>query len=192
MRGKYTSTLHDLRKLQVNRRKGTGRGTIDRRFFSAMDPSEKSLPDFQEFPSNGHYTHSKRPDHDATYTFDLKIAQDRRLIFSNIQFDSNARKPLLDNSDVAQTSCSDLRLQGEPNQLTQDEGHKKRSRVQSLLMNVLQSQDKDKLMASLFPQSDSKEYQGIFQFSKRHRSRTKQPRSSRNCHDHRRSTVHVV
>ena len=43
---------------------------------------------FKEFSTNKprmvHYKHSERPDHEAGYTFDLKIAQDRTLSFSII------------------------------------------------------------------------------------------------------------
>ena len=165
-------------------------------------PSEKSLPDFQESPMNEprqvHCKHSKRPDHDAVYTLDLKIAQDLGLTcletdsltalrlfcvtpcqpetlvrvcenFTNrdkkfpsipdlqkshrrctlIHFNRNGRQPLVQPRVeaarglrwlIAVTKHTSLvlisELPGETDQLTEGEEHKKRSLIQSLLMNV--------------------------------------------------------
>ena len=173
-------------------------GTSDRRgkqtcFFSAMDPSEKLVPDLQglskDEPRIMHYKHSKRPVHDAVSTFDLKIAQDRGLTFDQtgsvainlydttptkalvrvdpVQLERNntscnqvwrhREKTFSNNSDIAQISCVDLRVQGEPDQLMDDEEHEKRSLIQSLLMNVLQSPNKDNLMAQLFLERDGRQ-----------------------------------
>ena len=68
-----------------------------------------------------------------------------------------------ENSDNARIFCNDLRDQGESDQLTEDEERNKRSRIQSLLIDVLLSPDKDKLMAELFPNSDDKEYHEMSQ-----------------------------
>ena len=55
--------------------------------------------------------------------------------------------PSCDNSDNAQISCIDPRVQRKPDQLADDEEQKKRSLTQSLTMEVLPSPDKDKVMA---------------------------------------------
>ena len=60
------------------------------------------------------------------------------------------RTPLRDNGDKAQLSCIDLRVQREPDQLAEDEEHKKRSLIQLLFINVLQSPNKDNLMTDYF------------------------------------------
>ena len=75
------------------------------------------------------------------------------------------RNPLRDNSDQAQSTCIDLRVQGEPELSTDDEG-RKRSLMNSLMKHFLAFPNKDKLMAELFPNSDDKEYQGIAQDAK--------------------------
>ena len=54
--------------------------------------------------------------------------------------------PLCDNKAKAQISCIDLRVQGEPDRMMEDEAHKK-SLTQSLLLKLLQSPNKDNLMA---------------------------------------------
>ena len=60
-------------------------GTSDRKgrqawFFSAMPPLDNSLPEASNVSTSVHkmvpYKHAKRPDLDAVYTFDFKIAQD--------------------------------------------------------------------------------------------------------------------
>ena len=57
--------------------------------------------------------------------------------------------PLRNHSDKAQSSRIDLRVQGEPDQLTEDEEQKNSSLIQSLLMNILQSVNEDKVIADL-------------------------------------------
>ena len=47
------------------------------------------------------------------------------------------RHPLHDNGDQAQSSCIDLQGKGEADQLAEEEGHKNRLLIQSLIMNVL-------------------------------------------------------
>ena len=54
--------------------------------------------------------------------------------------------------DQAKNSCIDLRVQGEPDQATDDEERKR-------------SQKKDKLMGDFFPKDDDKEYQDISQIA---------------------------
>ena len=61
---------------------------------------------------------------------------------------------LHDNSDKAPISCIDLRVQKEPDQLTDDEEQTKRSLIKSLLMDVIQSPTKTNFMALVFPNSD--------------------------------------
>ena len=53
-------------------------------------------------------------------------------------------------SDTAPISCVDLRVQEEPDRSAEDAAHTKRLLIQSLLVSVLQSLNKDKLMAELF------------------------------------------
>ena len=70
-------------------------GTIDRTgrqacFFSAMHPLDNPLPEVSDVPTGVpemvHHKHSKGPDLDAVYVFDLRIEQDQRLeILSNQQ-----------------------------------------------------------------------------------------------------------
>ena len=72
MRGKYTSTTQDLRKLQI----GGGLIAGGNHAFAARF---SSIP--QGRASNGTLHKLERPVRDAVYTFDLKIVQDRGLIF---------------------------------------------------------------------------------------------------------------
>ena len=77
-------------------------------------------------------------------------------------------------------------------QYTDDEEQKQRSLIRSLFVEVLQSPEKDKLMAELFPKSDDKEYEEISQDAKETVKEQCKYRSSWNSDDHRRSTVQFV
>ena len=72
------------------------------------------------------------------------------------------RNPFRDNKDQAQSFCTDLRVQGELDQSTDDE-ERKRSLVKSKTMEVLQFPGTRKFMASLFPKNNDNEYQDISQ-----------------------------
>ena len=69
-----------------------------------------------------------------------------------------------DNEDQAQSSCIDLRVQGESDQSIDDE-ERQRSLTMSLMEQMLESPSKDKLMAELIPHDDE-EYQEISQDAK--------------------------
>ena len=64
--------------------------------------------------------------------------------------------PLRDNSCQAQSSCVDLRVQGESEQSTDDE-ERERSLIKSQMNQNIESLNKDKLMAEVFPKDDGKE-----------------------------------
>ena len=63
--------------------------------------------------------------------------------------------PLREKRDKADMYCTDIRVQGEPNRMTEDEAHEQRLQMQSLLVEVLQSPHKEYLMAELFPKIDN-------------------------------------
>ena len=65
----------------------------------------------------------------------------------------------------ARIACIEIRVQGESDPWTEDEDHTKLAPIHSLLMSVLQSPNKDKLMTE-FPKRDDKEYREISQLAK--------------------------
>ena len=74
----------------------------------------------------------------------------------------NRRNPLRGNKDQAQSFCSDLRVQGELDQSTDDE-ERKRSLTKSQTTEVLQFPGTGEFMESLFPKNNDNEYQDISQ-----------------------------
>ena len=108
------------------------------------------------------------------------------------------RNPLRDNSDKAQISCINFRVQREPDQLTEDEAHENRSQIQSLLMKDLQPPNKNKFMAEIFPKDDDKEYKGLCQRAVQSRKELSQDakdmvvEQGNHEHDHRHSTAQAA